>query len=117
MCGKKYRRVSLAPARDTSAGVAQPVDVIDTALDLLVHGQRELDRLGRHGADDQFANRGVERRPDDALAERIAERATAADAHVDRDVLERPSSALAIGSSTGRAATSTTALLPLCKFS
>jgi hypothetical protein len=64
--------------------VAQRTGVVDAALDLLRYGQRELDRHGRNGADDHLADRGVELRSGDALAERIAEQATEADAHVAR---------------------------------
>jgi hypothetical protein len=67
--------------------VAQPTGVVDAALDRLLYGQRELDRLGRNGADD----RGVGLRSGDALAERIAEQATAAYAHVRGQALVAPS--------------------------
>jgi hypothetical protein len=57
--------------------VAQAIGFVDAALNLLLHGERHLERDGGDGLDEQIADGGVDRGADDGLAERIAGEAAA----------------------------------------
>lgn len=45
------------------------IGLVEAGLDLLLHGQRELDRHRRHGLDQQLTDRGIDLGAADALAQ------------------------------------------------
>jgi hypothetical protein len=53
--------------RSLDLPVAQAIGFVDTRLNLLLDGERHLERHGSDGIDEEFANRGVDRRAHDAL--------------------------------------------------
>jgi hypothetical protein len=67
--------------------VAQPVGFVGAALDLTLHGERELECHRSNGLDQQLADGFVDLDADDALAERISEEKSTPNTHVVGDEL------------------------------
>ena len=61
--------------------MAQAVSLFETRLNLLLHGEGQLDGHGRHGLDEQLADGSVDLGPDDALTYGVAVAAATAEAH------------------------------------
>jgi hypothetical protein len=64
------------------------ISLVEAGLDLLLNGERQLERHRRHGLDQQLADGHIDLGAEDALAERVAEQLAAARAHVGGE--ERP---------------------------
>jgi hypothetical protein len=59
--------------RALDLSMTQAIGFVETTLDLLVHGERHLERDGRDGLDEERGDGIVDRSADDALAKRISE--------------------------------------------
>ena len=70
--------------------MTQPIGLVQSGLDLLLDGERQLERHRRDGLDEQRADGGIDRGAHDALAQWVTEEATAPDAHVVRDEVSGP---------------------------
>lgn len=70
--------------RALDLSMTQAISFVEATLDLLLHGERHLERDGRDGLDEQSGDGIVDRGAHDALAKRIGETSAASDAHVDR---------------------------------
>jgi len=73
----------------------QAIGLVEAGLDLLLHGQRELERQRRHGLDQQLADRGIDLGAEDALAQGLGVAPAPARAHVVRDELPAAPGAVA----------------------
>lgn len=74
--------------------VTQAIGLVEARLNLLLDGDRYLERHRRHRLDQQLPDGSVDLRSDDALAHGVAEEPTAAHAHIVGD--ELPSTSLVV---------------------
>jgi hypothetical protein len=65
----------------------QAIGLVEAGLDLMLHGQRELERHRRYGLDQQLADRGIDLGAEDALAQGLRVAPPTARAHVVRHEL------------------------------
>src|SRR5262249_9380319 len=71
------------------------IGLVQARLDLTLHGQRQLERLRRHGVDQQLADGGIDLRAEDALTQGLGVAPAAARADVIRHELTAAPGAVA----------------------